>query len=142
LRKPSISPSNAIGSITTPFPITQTLPRRKIPEGIRCRMYLTPRWKTVCPALLPPWLRTTMSAFAVSTSIILPLPSSPHCAPTKIVLAIAIRNGQKIFPMHPAGHSRDCLRIIGWRHLRAREFALPTHLVPAHALRKTKEGRA
>jgi hypothetical protein len=38
-------------------------------------------------------------------------------------LAIAIRNGQKIFPMHPAGHSRDCLRIIGWRHLRARKFA-------------------
>src|SRR2546430_14684122 len=77
-------------------------------------MYLTPRWNTVCPALLPPWLRTTISTFAVSTSIILPLPSSPHCAPIKIVLAIAIRNGQKIFPMHPAGHSRDCLRIICW----------------------------
>src|SRR5438552_15467490 len=61
-------------------------------------MYLTPRWNTVCPALLPPWLRTTISTFAVSTSIILPLPSSPHCAPIKIVLAIAIRNGQKNFP--------------------------------------------
>src|SRR5436190_12720579 len=65
-----------------------------------------------------------MTTFAVSTSIILPLPSSPHCTPTKIVLAIAIRNGQKIFPMHPAGHSRDCLRIICWQQLRAREFAL------------------
>jgi len=43
LRKRSISPSNAIGSITTPFPITQTLPRRRIPEGIRWRMYLAPR---------------------------------------------------------------------------------------------------
>src|SRR6266700_6490326 len=62
---------------------------------------------TVCPALLPPWLRTTMSARAVSTSMILPLPSSPHCIPIKIVFAIEIRNGQKIFPMHPAGHSRD-----------------------------------
>jgi hypothetical protein len=34
--------------------------------------------------------------------------------------------------MHPAGHSRDCLRIIGWRPLRARGFALRTHLAPAH----------
>src|SRR4030095_5366145 len=45
---------------------------------------------TVCPALLPPWLRTTMSAFPVRTSMILPLPSSPHCAPTNIVFAIAL----------------------------------------------------
>src|SRR5207244_9104315 len=60
----------------------------------------------ICPALLPPWLRTTISTFAVSTSIIFPLPSSPHCAPTKIVLAIAIGNGQKIFPMHPRSEER------------------------------------
>src|ERR1700693_1407344 len=50
---------------------------------------------TVCPALLPPWLRTTMSALAVSTSMIFPFPSSPHCAPTRIVFAIEIENGQK-----------------------------------------------
>src|SRR5207248_7524384 len=43
---------------------------------------------TVCPALLPPWLRTTMSALAVSTSMIFPFPSSPHCAPIRIVFAI------------------------------------------------------
>src|SRR5881628_2078016 len=48
-----------------------------------------------------------MSALAVSTSIILPLPSSPHCIPIKIVLAMEIRNGQKIFPTHPEGSSRD-----------------------------------
>src|SRR5947199_10843429 len=86
-------------------------------------MYLTPRWNTVCPALLPPWLRTTVSTFAVSTSIILPLPSSPHCAPIKIVLAIAIGNGQKILPMPPAGDSRDCPRIICWPTLDASDFA-------------------
>src|SRR5437660_4682814 len=43
---------------------------------------------TVWPALLPPWLRTTISALAVSTSMIFPFPSSPHCAPTRIVFAI------------------------------------------------------
>src|SRR5205814_5970714 len=77
---------------------------------------------TVCPALLPPWLRTTMSALAVSTSMILPFPSSPHCATIKIVFAIEIGNGQKIFPMHPLGHTRDCCRIICWRCVPARDF--------------------
>src|SRR2546423_3708057 len=47
---------------------------------------------TVCPALFPPWLRTTISASAVSTSMILPLPSSPHCAPIKMVLAMETIN--------------------------------------------------
>src|SRR5438034_673621 len=96
LRRLSISATSASGSTTTPFPITQTLLRRKIPEGIRCRIYFTPRWRTVWPALLPPWLRTTISARAVSTSMILPLPSSPHCIPIKIVFAMETRNGQKI----------------------------------------------
>src|SRR2546423_3562691 len=59
----------------------------------------------VCPALLPPWLRTITSALLVSTSMILPFPSSPHCAPIRMVLAISIqRLGQKIFPTHPARH--------------------------------------
>src|ERR1700756_4981471 len=51
-------------------------------------MYFLPLIWTVWPALLPPWVRTTRSACSVSTSIILPLPSSPHWAPTRIVLAI------------------------------------------------------
>ena len=97
-RRRSISATSVTGSITTPLPITQIFPRRRIPDGIRCRMYLTPRWMTVCPALLPPWLRTTMSALAVSTSMILPLPSSPHCAPIKIVLAIGNQKWAKNFP--------------------------------------------
>src|SRR5205085_9116687 len=45
---------------------------------------------TVWPALFPPWLRTTISASAVSTSMIFPFPSSPHCAPIRIVLAMTI----------------------------------------------------
>ncbi len=32
-------PTSAIGSITTPLPITQIFPRRRIPDGIRCRTY-------------------------------------------------------------------------------------------------------
>src|SRR5580692_7404978 len=36
---------------------------------------------SVCPALWPPWKRTTTSARADSQSTILPLPSSPHWAP-------------------------------------------------------------
>ena len=61
---------------------------RRMPDGIRCRTYFCPLMKTVCPALLPPCVRTTTSACSVSTSMILPLPSSPHWAPTRIVFAI------------------------------------------------------
>src|ERR1700737_735973 len=61
----------------------------------------------VWPALLPPWLRTITSALVVSTSMILPLPSSPHCAPTRIVFAISIQTQAKIFPTHLARRSRD-----------------------------------
>src|SRR5207302_1163805 len=32
----------------------QLFPRRSIHDGIRCRMYLAPRWMTVWPALFPP----------------------------------------------------------------------------------------
>src|SRR6266550_59611 len=62
---------------------------------------------TVCPALLPPWLRTTMSARAVSTSISCLCPRRPTAFRSKLFLPCEIENGQKIFPTHPAGHSRD-----------------------------------
>jgi hypothetical protein len=39
------------------------------------------------------------------------------------VFAIEIENGQKIFPMHPAGHTRDCRQRICYRHTAARDFA-------------------
>src|SRR6185369_6647233 len=42
---------------------------------------------SVCPALCPPWKRTTASARLASQSTILPLPSSPHWAPITVTLA-------------------------------------------------------
>src|SRR6476620_8225871 len=44
---------------------------------------------SVWPALWPPWKRTTTSARSESQSTILPLPSSPHWAPTTTTFAIA-----------------------------------------------------
>ena len=41
--KPLISFTSATGSTTTPLPITQTLLRRKIPDGIKCKIYFLPR---------------------------------------------------------------------------------------------------
>ena len=35
-------PTSATGSMTTPLPITQILPRRRMPEGMRCRTYFLP----------------------------------------------------------------------------------------------------
>src|SRR5262249_26292887 len=43
---------------------------------------------SVCPALWPPWKRTTMSACSESQSTIFPLPSSPHWEPTTTTLAM------------------------------------------------------
>src|SRR4051812_47459816 len=82
--------------MTTPLPITQTFFSRKIPEGTRWSTYFFGPIKTVWPALLPPWVRTTMSACSVRTSMIFPFPSSPHWAPTKIVFAIAIERARTI----------------------------------------------
>src|SRR3954469_1563301 len=42
---------------------------------------------SVWPALCPPWKRTTTSACSDSQSTILPLPSSPHWAPTTTTFA-------------------------------------------------------
>src|SRR5512140_1181452 len=52
-----------------------------MPLGTRRRMVLTPPTTSVCPALAPPWKRTTTSAQEVKRSTIFPCPSSPHCAP-------------------------------------------------------------
>lgn len=47
----------------------------------------------VCPALFPPAKRAQMSMSAESMSTSLPLPSSPHCAPsTAVTVPIAIRS--------------------------------------------------
>src|SRR6188472_2503882 len=53
-----------------------------IPEGIRWNLNSSPSRTIVWPALLPPWKRTIASARSASRSVTLPLPSSPHWAPT------------------------------------------------------------
>src|SRR5271155_2415572 len=56
-----------------------------MPEGIRCSFHSTSPRTIVCPALLPPWKRTTAPARSASRSVIFPLPSSPHWAPTMTI---------------------------------------------------------
>src|SRR2546430_5572449 len=56
-----------------------------MPEGIRWSFQVLPSRTMVCPALLPPWKRTTASARSASRSVIFPLPSSPHWAPTTTI---------------------------------------------------------
>src|SRR5690606_2848118 len=57
-----------------------------MPLGIRCSAVFTPLMTSVCPALWPPWKRTTPCALSVSQSTSLPLPSSPHWVPTTTTL--------------------------------------------------------
>src|SRR2546430_16147265 len=61
-----------------------------MPEGIRCSTVFLPAMTSVCPALCPPWKRTTPCARSVSQSTILPLPSSPHCVPITTTLRALI----------------------------------------------------
>src|SRR5260370_10174289 len=52
-----------------------------MPEGTRCSTVFLPPITKVCPALCPPWKRTTPCAWSVSQSTTFPLPSSPHWVP-------------------------------------------------------------
>src|SRR6266446_2989842 len=90
LRSRSISSSSASGSTTTPFPMMHFLPGCRIPLGTRCSTVFTPPTTSVCPALAPPWYRTTTSAQEVKRSTTFPFPSSPHCAPTITTLDMVI----------------------------------------------------
>src|SRR4051812_24492927 len=85
----SISASNAQGSTTTPLPMIDSLPGRTTPDGSRLSLYSILPTTSVCPALWPPWKRTTTSARCDSQSTIFPFPSSPHWAPITATLAIS-----------------------------------------------------
>src|SRR3954447_3064508 len=62
----------------------------------------------VWPALLPPWKRTTTSAFSASRSVILPLPSSPHWAPTMTIDGMAVASlSRELLHAAIAPHDRD-----------------------------------
>src|SRR3954447_16210603 len=86
-RRVSISRRSAQGSTTTPLPMIESLPRTT-PEGSSESLYVLPSMTSVWPALWPPWKRTTTSARSDSQSTTLPLPSSPHWAPTTATFAM------------------------------------------------------
>ena len=73
----------------TPLPMMLVMFCRNTPLGSWCRANFPYSLMMVCPALLPPWNRTTMSESSASTSVIFPLPSSPQQAPT-IALTITL----------------------------------------------------
>src|ERR1700688_2053445 len=56
-----------------------------MPEGMSWNLNSPCSVMTVWPALLPPCERMTMSALAARKSITLPLPSSPHWPPTRMM---------------------------------------------------------
>src|SRR3954466_10040823 len=61
-----------------------------MPDGMRWNFHVSPAWMIVWPALWPPWKRTTTSARSARRSMTLPLPSSPHWAPTITVPGISL----------------------------------------------------
>src|SRR4051794_33316780 len=63
-----------------------------MPDGIRWNFHFSPSRTIVWPALLPPWKRITRSARSAIRSVTLPLPSSPHWAPTITMPAIGFRS--------------------------------------------------
>ncbi len=73
-----------------------------MPEGIRWNFHLVPSRTIVWPALLPPWKRITRSACSAKRSVIFPLPSSPHWAPTITMPAIARSQSKDRRPRPPA----------------------------------------
>src|ERR1700692_972526 len=56
-----------------------------MPDGMSWNLNSPCSVMTVGPALVPPWERMTMSAFAARKSMTLPLPSSPHWPPTRMM---------------------------------------------------------
>ncbi len=102
----SISITRTAGSATTPFPMTHAFPGWRIPAGIRWSTVFSPPTTSVCPALLPPWNRTTTSASWVSRSTILPLPSSPHWAPTTTTFGMLELLGRSLRRGSPGIHRR------------------------------------
>src|SRR2546429_5244832 len=69
----------------------QMRPGWSTPAGTRFRTVFSPFTTSVCPALLPPWKRTTTSASAARRSTIFPLPSSPHWVPMMTVAGIDLQ---------------------------------------------------
>src|SRR5450759_321785 len=56
-----------------------------MPEGMSWNLNSPSSVMTLLPALLPPWERMTISAFAARKSMTFPFPSSPHWPPTRMM---------------------------------------------------------
>src|SRR5438105_8324969 len=81
-----------------------------MPEGTRCSTVFLPPMTRVCPALCPPWKRTTPCAWSVSQSTTFPLPSSPHWVPmTTTYLATVLALAQ--FAHGPLAAALDQLSV-------------------------------
>src|SRR5690348_14705266 len=103
----SISRSRSGHDSTTPLPIRHATPSRMIPDGIRLSAIFWPLMTSVCPALWPPWKRTTACTLSVSRSTTLPFPSSPHWAPmTTTVLPISVLGTQSQQFIEVGGEAR------------------------------------
>src|SRR5512140_405643 len=87
-----------------------------MPEGMRWRTVFWPSTTSVCPALFPPWKRTTTSAFRVRRSTTFPFPSSPHCAPITTTFAIVPGSSFGDAADHTS-HRRDLLAPASAPHL-------------------------
>src|SRR3954466_6628420 len=102
----SISSNSTPRSTTTPLPITGTQPGVRMPEGNRCSAYFSPSITMVCPALLPPLNLTTAPTRLPSRSVALPLPSSPHWAPTRTIAGTVPPPEGRREPTYADGHAR------------------------------------
>src|SRR6185312_9857407 len=117
---------SASGESTTPLPIRHSASSRRMPEGIRCSTVFLPLMTRVWPALWPPWKRATALTRSVSRSTILPLPSSPHCAPrmtTDLPMMFSLK-----FEAPSQGREKITVSAPGCRELircRARHVAIP-----------------
>src|SRR6185295_5762065 len=94
-----------------------------MPEGTRCRTVFSPSMTSVCPALCPPWKRTTAATRSVSRSTILPLPSSPHWAPITTTLLLMASLSKEVQDCNADGHAQQAadaqVSILGLREHRA-----------------------
>ena len=87
----STSLNSACGSMTTPLPMTQATPGCRMPDGIRCSTNLRAARRRPCGRRCgrPDSARRRQKC-GVSMSTILPLPSSPHCAPSTAMFVFDI----------------------------------------------------
>src|SRR5688500_10688304 len=108
-RSPSSSRNSASGETTTPLAITEVAPGVRMPLGSRWVAYFSPSITMVWPALWPPLVRTTksMGSVVASRSVALPLPSSPHWAPSTTIAGIsallASKAGKETAPAQGTG---------------------------------------